>query len=318
MFRSIALILVLPSLAAAGLGDSIAFLESFFEQPDSQISNTDGDLISNLTKMIMGEMLPEINSTHARDVSLLKAHAKAMGDCDTTLRRTGKTVILMNASVLGEETKLNACKKSEDLLESAYQRANQSITQFLETAVPPSSTIPSLAAGPSVESYVFGALDFWTKFKKTYSGMKAALSNASDAYFVKAANCSAQRTGFKTSYCNLKLEISGAQKAYGTCRSGVEYLYNQTLLTSNSNANGRKTDYKAVLRLKCYLEVIQKDKNEAPGKLAACKTQVVDASFLDIVEPSLPAPPTAYLTNLDLPAGGPACDADNGDDDSLY
>ncbi|CAE8714642.1 unnamed protein product [Polarella glacialis] len=184
-----------------------------------------------------------------------------------------------------------------DCKASRMGRADE-LTAYLTAIQPPSSVMPEQRAPtPDLENYIAQNLEFFENLQSSYALLKAQISA------VEAEG----RLIFDAKFCLWKTEVENDKSNRLRCRTQAGTLYQETLKTAHSNAEGRWADRDALVKVQCYLAMLL-DGSTTQEKMKACSDNAAGHTFsLDIVEPQLPDLNQQLLDGLGAPRSQVQC-----------
>ena len=279
---------------------------------DDPLSPEQMDIVKELNKTFYEETLPTIFQRHHNDVTLLQQHADAVASCDTELEVTGATVKSSQAaSELAAATSAD-CGTTESILLSTYEQAVAVMNEFLANTHSTCGSIPEpRQPTPEMDAWVMCNLAFYRGFNSSYYTYKAAVLAAESAHSSMSTNCSVLGSAAKEKYCGWSDELSLVKLNYEKCREETVLLFHETLDTANDNMQGRKSDYSALVKIQCYLNILLSPNANGASIHSQCDDGQVDTSSLDIHPPELVPYDSEYVASL---GSAESC----GEDESPY
>lgn len=279
---------------------------------DGPLSAEQMDIVKELNKTFYEETLPTIFDRHHNDVTLLKQHADAVASCDTELETTGATVkSLQEASELAAAATAD-CATTESTMLGTYEQAVAVMTEFLANTHSTCGSIPEpRQPTPEMDAWVMCNLAFYRGFNSSYYTYKAAVLAAESAHSLMSTNCSVLGSTAREKYCSWSDELSLVKLNYEKCREETVLLFHQTLDTANDNKQGRKSDYSALVKIQCYLNILLSQDANGASMHSQCDNSHVDTTSLDIHPPELVPYDSEYVASL---GSAESC----GEDESPY
>mmetsp|Transcript_79691 Transcript_79691/g.140648 ORF Transcript_79691/g.140648 Transcript_79691/m.140648 type:complete len:317 (+) Transcript_79691:812-1762(+) len=300
--------------------DNYKVLESFVDllalQSDP-LSQEQMEIISELNKTFYEETLPTLYERHQNDELLLQQHADAVATCNTNLE-TGEAAVkgLKDASDTAAATEAD-CKATEEALLAAKEQAMAMMTEFLESSVPSCGSIPEpRQPTPEMDAWIMCNLGFYNSFNASYYSYKAVAMAAESAYEAMSTNCSILSSSSDEKLCSWVHELSLVKSDYEHCRSETVTLFEETLDSTQDNTQGRKSDYSALVKIQCYLQVLMGGDISAAANIhTMCDSAATDTHMFDITVPDLVPYASHILEHMGTP---PAGSCDTAEDESAY
>jgi len=164
------------------------------------------------------------------------------------------------------------------------------------------------APTPDMDNYITQNLEFFENLQSSYASLKAQISTLEAEIETKTSGCAEGGLIFDAKFCVWKTEVENAKSNYLHCRTQAGSLYQETLKTVHSNAEGRRVDREALVKVQCYLAMLL-DGSTTQEKSKACNDNEADytSSPVDIVEPELHDLNQQLLDGLGAPGSQVQC-----------
>ncbi|CAE8690022.1 unnamed protein product [Polarella glacialis] len=276
------------------------------------------EIIERLNESFVTETLPGLQKRHDSDQELLNVHAASFAHCDVDLETNSQKVSTLNSDQSSIESAHTECLAQEGSLQSSEKLMHEELTAYLKSIQSPSSMMPEQRAPtPAMDDFVAQNLEFFRSLSSSYDSLKEQISTVEAEVEAKTANCSEVGLEFDEKFCLWKTEVENAKSNYLNCRTEVGTLYRETLKAAHSNAEGRRADLAAVLKVQCYLRMLLDGTTQE--KLKECNDAEHTSSALDIAEPQLLDLNQRVLDGLGAPGSQVQCTAAGSSDaGSLY
>jgi hypothetical protein len=105
----------------------------------------------------------------------------------------------------------------------------------------------------------------------------------------KVVECDDQQNKAQQATCNWRSYVLASQTEYDPCRTRTLKAYADVLVLNKANSEDYKTDWEAMKRLQCCMNVLRNDIQASGAELTACQEQTVSLSDFDVVEPTVAA-----------------------------
>ncbi|CAE8582836.1 unnamed protein product, partial [Polarella glacialis] len=215
------------------------------------------EIIERLNESFVTETLPGLQKRHDSDQELLNVHAASFAHCDVDLETNSQKVSTLNSDQSSIESAHTECLAQEGSLQSSEKLMHEELTAYLKSIQSPSSMMPEQRAPtPAMDDFVAQNLEFFRSLSSSYDSLKEQISTVEAEVEAKTANCSEVGLEFDEKFCLWKTEVENAKSNYLNCRTEVGTLYRETLKAAHSNAEGRRADLAAVLKVQCYLRML--------------------------------------------------------------
>jgi len=129
-----------------------------------------------------------------------------------------------------------------------------------------------------------------------YQQLSEAAQNASMSLVRQTGSCDAAQMNFELSFCSWASQAATVATMYSSCRSGALAQLTEAVANVTVEVGGMKAQARSAQRVLCYFGVLSADPHLQPERLEACRSLVVDASFLNITAPAA-APSVSTLPN---------------------
>lgn len=106
---------------------------------------------------------------------------------------------------------------------------------------------------------------------------------ASNAHTAKRTECNTKQAHFEQYFCTWRAGLTDACSSLSTCYEAAVKSYTETVASTEALVAKWKTEYTALNKILCHVEVWMPDPN--PHMLQACKAMVVDTTPMDITYP---------------------------------
>ncbi|CAE8714643.1 unnamed protein product [Polarella glacialis] len=298
-------------LASMSLSEGSSLVEGFVKEvltSGEPLTGIQKEIIERLNETFVTETLPELQKRHDSDQQLLNEHAAGIAHCDQDLEDTSQSVATLNSEQSSLESAHTECVAQEGSLQGKQKTMQDELTAYLTAIQPPSSMMPEQRAPtPDMDNYIAQNLEFFESLNSSYASLKAQKSTVEAEVGTKTAECAEGRLVFDAKFCLWKTEVENAKSNYLHCRTQAGTLYQETSKTVQSNAEGRRADRDALVKVQCYLAMLL-DGSTTQEKLKACNENEADIfSPLDIVEPQLPDLNQQLLDGLGAPGSQVQC-----------
>ncbi|CAE8660650.1 unnamed protein product [Polarella glacialis] len=202
---------------------------------------------------------------------------------------SGKPLTGIQKEIIEHLCRRDAARTSEAprqcSLQGKQKMMQEELTAYLTAIQPPSSVMPEQRAPtPDLENYIAQNLEFFENLQSSYALLKAQISA-------------------------VEAEVENDKSNRLRCRTQAGTLYQETLKTAHSNAEGRWADRDALVKVQCYLAMLL-DGSTTQEKMKACNDNAAGHTFsLDIVEPRVPDINRQLLDGLGAPGSQVQCTA---------
>ncbi|CAE8610942.1 unnamed protein product [Polarella glacialis] len=298
-------------VASMSLTDQSALVEDLVTDvlaTGQPLTGTQKEIIERLNETFVTEKLPELQRLHDSDQELLNVHAATVAHCDVDLETNSQRVSTLNSDQNSTESAHTECLAQEASLQSSEKLKHEELTAYLKSLQPPSSMMPEQRAPtPAMDDFVAQNLEFFKSLNSSYVSLKERISTVQAEVEAKTAGCAEAELVFDEKFCLWKTEVENAKSNYLNCRTATLTLYNETLKTAHSNAESRRADLAAVLKVQCFLKMLLDGTTQE--KLKECTDAEHTSSALDIAEPQLPELNQRVLDGLGAPGSRVQCTA---------
>ncbi|CAE8602210.1 unnamed protein product [Polarella glacialis] len=301
-------------VASMSLSEQSALVEELVTQvlrTGQPLTGIQKEIIERLNQTFVNETLPELQKRHDSDQEMLYAHAAGFAHCDGTLGTASQSVSTLNSEQSSLESFLAECVAQESSLQSTKNLLHEELTAYLQALQPPSSMMPEQRAPtPDMDDFIAQNLEFFKTLNSSYASLKEHISTVEAEVEAKTASCEQEELIFDAKFCLWKTEVENAKTNYLHCRQSAETLYEETLKTAHSNAEGRRADLEALRKVQCYLKMLLDGTTQE--KMNECNDVQHTQSSLDIAEPQVPDINQVLLDGLGAPGSRVQCTAAGG------
>lgn len=137
--------------------------------------------------------------------------------------------------------------------------------------------------------------DYWQKYKHFYDtsfGTWETLQEECDTYVglgqSTEATCDTKQAEFESAMCSLQVAVLSACQAHKICWEVATADYNNLTNAVMSKASRRQVEYTSVLKIECYIRILNSDEKVTAENVTTCTDLDPDASHLEIDIPPLP------------------------------
>ncbi|CAE8666143.1 unnamed protein product, partial [Polarella glacialis] len=165
------------------------------------------------------------------------------------LENKSQSVATLNSQQSSLGSGHTECVAQQGSLQGQHKIKQEELTAYLTALQPPSSVVPEQRAlTPDMDNYITQNLEFFENFQSSYASLKAQISTLEAEVENKTAGCAEGRLIFDAKFCLWKTEVENAKGNYLHCRTQAGNLYQETLKTAHSNAEGRRADRDALVK----------------------------------------------------------------------
>uniref|UniRef100_A0A7S4S9K3 Uncharacterized protein n=1 Tax=Alexandrium monilatum TaxID=311494 RepID=A0A7S4S9K3_9DINO len=287
-----------------------------------------GNVTQELKALVAG-MRSSISQQHSASAGILANVMAAFSRCltekgkaDVQLREGSTTMESKAAEHLtcrGQE-KSAAIEKSEcDDATAAQQQAKDATCAALESLKKDPNTAAEVCRSSGVaedyESWLGRNRDHFIRAAEEFASAKEACANATRKLAEQAPKCAgfagaldqrrtacnAVQAELESATCSYDVQRVAACAGYGTCWAGASATYNKTTPELAVEAESRRAQWRAAMRIECLLRSFDAADQEAA--IDGCIAKVHDTSPLDLPIPGAPAK-AACAAAVPLPCKG--------------
>jgi len=301
--------------------DNYKVLQSFVDLVALQtdpLTQAQMAIVAELNRTFYEETLPTLSERHQNDQKLLQEHADAVAICNSNLEQSALQVNWMKDESDRAASTEAECTSVEGRLRDAEMQALSIMSDFLATTESSCGDMPEAKPTPEMETWIMCSLSFAMSFNSTYYSYKAAAMAAESAAEAMSTNCSMLDSTAAEKLCSWSNELGMVKGNYEHCRSETVTLFEETKATAMDNMEGRKSDYSALVKIQCYLQVLLSgDTSNAGNVHTLCDNAAINTHEFDIMVPDLAPYSTWILESLGTPAA--ICSEDESAyDESAY
>jgi hypothetical protein len=280
-------------------------VEAFVEQLAQSVSKGEAK-IDDATKAVLEGVKqtfadtsePAIEASHDEDLTLLNSiTTSAVGRCSRKHQVDKAEDVRQGETVEGSENLHKTCRNELKTLEDDRDQKCGAFENFRQTLSPPTCTVPSSTDG--VIGYLEAMQTFSGSNLQLAKRMDAMCKEAIEAVDEKKDDCNSMQAQYESGFCQWRVEVHETCHEYQTCYESAAASLDTAAETTEKNAESRKLEWKALQKIKCYIDVLISDdddgKKEAMNK---CQDLDPDMSHLDMVVPALPAPDSCDFASV--------------------
>jgi len=304
----------------------------------------------NLISPTFDQMENRINESHIAAQSMASNLTFPFTSC-RSVKSTGEgEASTLLSTKVGRSTTHKACRLTEGIKKTAYDtcatqqndalKAKTSACNDYDTFnVAPNRNLVPAPAGGSYKTWLESVSDWASTQASALETKRLLCATKTTEHSTKQAECEGQdgQGGSSKIYtdqkdtCNSKqssLELAACSYAekvvdvchnYRICYDNAKTGWGTQLPNLQSEEASRKSEWRIVQRIRCYLKVISSSGNVDAAQVTACESENHDTAFLNIVYPALPSEPdtcaavdkpcsSGYVTTeySNLPSNAPA------------
>jgi hypothetical protein len=308
---------ILSSGVSDGVAAQVRMVEKIVKQLQAehrQVTGPEADTLQLVDDTLKGTTLPNIQAAHDADVQLLASAVQTIQNCDNDLSETTE-IVAAKSTLDSSRAALNKCRSEEAAL-LAFQQGEQQKRDNHVAAVSqgPGDALGCALPSPSkLDDTPDGMGDFFKASLSWYKTNEAKLNTLVDnnnkaiaAHQEKKAECDTDKQpDFEAKYCSWSALIVAKRNNYADCRTQTEGALDKSFDDVTVKSGHRKSDFKAVNRVRCLLKVLMLDASgdDVDAELNKCLDAVIETSQFDIAKPAYPATADAALAALGNLAG---------------
>lgn len=299
-------------------------VKSLLDTKKSKGLNSEQKKIAEEVKsLILDGTMPDIMSAHEADKKLIDEHVAAFDACAAEFQENEEMVTRLCSTLSSTKDISDTCFAEKMELDTKLAAETEDLESYLGMQTPPSEEVPSTTMGTDVEMFIVELDQYFKSFNATYKAKKAQKSGSNATCVAKSLECMTKYADYEGSYCGMFTEYESVKSADAACYALAWKLYEATWTSALSNAESRKTDYKACGKLLCLIDVLlAEDSASAAQKLDSCEGANNSFPQLDLTEPQLPLKDdTASMDKLKATVeayNDDKVECEGAEDDSLY
>jgi hypothetical protein len=239
-----------------------------------------------------------IKENHEIDLQLLENHADKLLRCRDDERNSAQSDNITSQALNDSEASHQACRAKLDELHILRNQTCAKLDYHMANLETPDCTVPNEVA--AMDTYYKGLLHFVQSNLPVWQRLERDCKNATAAIHKKHEQCDGAQGSFESSFCAWRYQAVATCGMYASCYERGLELFNSTKDTVLQNAESRKIDWKAIQKIKCFVDVLISagSNEERSGMFVSCEQLDTDTSDLDITVPPVSAMRTCEVTSV--------------------
>jgi hypothetical protein len=231
-------------------------LARFSVNTDSSIDENTKAALEAIKATLAGTEQDNINKSHTEDQDLLNTRYAAFGTCSTTLAIDQVEDSATQSLVDGNRTSHAQCRNQLKGLETDRDTKCKFLADFEAGVKVPECSAP----GHERMAEWFAKHSSWvTTTQASWIQANTECETTTTAYSDKDATCDVTQTQFETDFCHFRVLVHSTCRSYENCYANAENVYSTDLNAIRDREKGRKVDYTAIEKIKCYIDVLISD-----------------------------------------------------------
>lgn len=255
--------------------------------------------IKDIEELVTGQILPELMATHRAGLEDMKILSKAVSACNKDTHKQLKTTAsTIEVQVTGAGANHSECRTGEAPLNASKVSHCADLEKFLKAitlpAVLPSENTPALM-GPYLEAM---GTYFCPKHGQ-FTKLDYACTNATNVYDAHRLVCNQLQAQYELDFCTWRAKSTDTCMAASMCYASAVAAYKSKEASTKVLEHRWKTEYTALKKIICYVNVWLSDSNTGTADeavLKACNTTSVDTTPMSISYPGVPCAITCDTT----------------------
>jgi len=242
--------------------------------------------LSDMKDSLTAETQKFLTQNHATDQDLVTSAAGRVISCNSELepKKADDDTAVSNSAVAGSTHA--TCREDLAAIIVKREKACQDLDDFIagigQCAAPPSERAAVKAFYVTLGSLHSGE-NAWTQLDEQCTNFENQESE-------KDAECDGFQETFESGSCQVRLSVHTSCATHHSCFDTAFSEYDDIMMAVETNEDGRKVDWVAIEKLKCYIDVLISDE-EADARanaLTSCHEQEAGTAHLNIQYPDLP------------------------------
>jgi hypothetical protein len=285
-------------MKAADLLEKLAKSVSNGETTIDEESKT---LLEGMKKEFTETVEPSITDAHDKDIELLKNIVdSSVASCSTGHKSNKAEAVREGQTVAVKE---NVHKTCRDELKQREDDRDSKCAAF-ETfraglSAPPRCDVPG--STDELISYLEDGMRTFSQANLDQAKAKdQACKDATAAASNKLTECNSHQATYESSFCQWRVEVHETCHTYKDCYEITALDLDFAAEKVEKDAEGRKLEWDALQKIKCFIDVLISDDEIADRKEAVnqCRDFAPDLSHLDFEVPALPVPDSCDLVQV--------------------
>jgi uncharacterized protein YukE len=275
------------------------FVEKFLKEK-TPVTSEESEMFGVVEKMFQETTLPNIQSGHDSDVSLLGDRVADIKACDKDVQSVKDGLEEVTAELdkcRAEEARLKGVREAAlaalDSFRASLVAAKDVDLSLLQASTKSHARAPGCKSPEASEWEQFGR--FFSRTSAWYTDNAKKLHELDDAHKAAVSAhetqhqlCEGKQTSFEQKFCMWHSAVSKTTDAYHQCRENTIKALDDAYPIVTENIKHRKADFNAVQHVRCLLKVLESSEGDKEDGLKTCMKTVVDTSHLNIDKPAVP------------------------------
>lgn len=235
-------------------------------ETNSSLDDDTKTALESLRAMLVDTEQANIQTNHVADQLFIDGEFSAIQGCGTSLTTDQGQDDVLQGQINTKRTTHSECRVALDLLKTTMETDCGALASFESTVTVPSCTTP----GHDLMAQWFVTHREWVIPNEiAWTNHNAACEAAKTAYNEKDAACDLDQGQFETNFCVFREQVHGTCMAYENCFATALDNYASGQSDVQEREKGRKVDYTATEKIKCYIDVLLVDPAEGQDNRAA-------------------------------------------------
>lgn len=239
-----------------------------------------------------------ITEAHAEAVELRGTALGNVEACKTAFEAENVVNGAEGTQVESVHSSHQVCRAAQKTVADNKKTKCDAVDNFINALQPPSCAKPNAAGMDNYfatwNAHVDNNWDTWKKLRKE-------CDDASGVDDTKDTECDTIQGNFESEFCTHRLNVYTTCSKYKGCYNAAKSSFEQQIESTNHAAEGRKIEWSAIKKIKCFINVLVADDKENDERQTAyetCQNNVPDTSHLDLDDVILPDDQTCDLSGV--------------------
>merc|ERR1719482_218079 len=251
--------------------------------------------IKDIENLVSGEIFPELQATHSMaqmDIAMMSHAVSATNQ--NTYQELQTTKHTMEVQVMHARDALSNCRTAEAPLNSSKVFHCSERDRFMDGIELPSS-LPSERSPALMGPYLDAMSTYFYPKHGEFVKLDTACINATSVYDVHRSSCNMMQAQYELDFCTWRTRMMDICMVASHMYAQAVATYRSKEASTKALVQKMKTEYTAIKKILCYLNVWLSDSNTSTANqtiLGACNMSAVDTSPMDVSYPGVPCATT--------------------------
>jgi len=267
------------------------------------------DKIRTIKDLVQDELVPSLQATRDQEAKQVKQNLAAIAQCNTEGGNSLEGIKSgSEVTVKSDRTSHSQCRETEKEKTSTKSKACKKLDDYLNGIQPPQD-IPNPKSRDEMVKYVKAMSGYFCPKGPETTELDDACTKATEEHANHKSGCDTLQNQFESDFCTWRAQLNDQCFFLKKCYETALDAYKTHVDATKTLVSQWKTEYAALKKILCYVDVWLSDDNTATvssDQLNHCQANDVDTSPMEVDFGTPVAKSDCSLSEVESYPGTPA------------